>query len=168
MYKKTTVAGVLFAALYGAAFIASGYLFFIGTTFSGGPGLDGSAFGEILGKLGDLVAVVVIFIAVVFAVIAVLLLIGSIGIIKKGKKSAEDYAKKRAGTIVFIIIQGFVALVAGAIFGGGALGLIKNGDGGTAEIPVYLVAIPVVVIVGLALLIADAVKNTKDLETVRL
>jgi hypothetical protein len=156
MYKKTVIAGGLFTALYGAALVLSGLLFWTGLMILKTPEGLPDGWAQIFGMLGALVGGVVILLAVLIGIVALIFFLSSVGIIKKAL-SESKYKKKRLGTIVFLVGQGLVAVVA-IVFG---IASIAQDAAVVAE-SIILAAIPAVIIAGMVLIILDLVKDGKE------
>jgi hypothetical protein len=161
MYKKTMIAGILFAALYVAAIAGVFVLFAAGI----GMIVGGQAASEDLagaGFFGGVAGGVTIFLSVVLGAISGLFLFGSIVIAKRGKNSAsaKEYNEKTKGTTVFLVFQGIIALLTLVV---ALLGSIQVGES-VSQVPIYFIAIPIVLITGLVLVILDITKSKKELK----
>jgi hypothetical protein len=161
MYKKTIAAGILFAAVYVAAFVGVLVLFSAGIGMIVG-GQDASGDLAISGLLGEIAGGVTIFLSIVFGVISGLFLFGAIAIVKRGKNSASarEYNEKAKGTTVFLVFQGIIALLTLV----GVLAGLGQAGGDSSQVPIYLIAVPIVLIAGLVLIILDIVKSKKELQ----
>lgn len=178
MYRRTALAGVLFAVLYAAAFVLSGFLFFLGVMILSGGGdvaawfagvnyggmeiIIGFPIALLVGVAAIVIGMITIAVSILFISISISAFFNSIGIIRKGMTAdAKTYREKRFGTVFFVVCNIFVALcilvvdVYAALTTGEVVGLGAS---------LFVLA---VVITGIALIAADLSKNKKDLAKIK-
>jgi hypothetical protein len=164
MYKKTTAAGVIFLIGYIALTLIGIGLVFVGILMYASltTGADDSLFDKMGVNLSTLVATVIFIISAVCIFGGIVLSVLSGKMIKAGKKSATQYKAERKTIIVFTVIQAILAAGATAFVAAGKAGLLKSGNQ-VVPVPDSYFAIPVFLILGVILLVADLIKNSKEI-----
>jgi hypothetical protein len=150
MYKKTAAA--LFTVIYGLIFIPSAVLCI----------LCASAVAPSAGQIGAGLGVLFAMLFGAVAVVAFLFLLGSIRVIKHGKKSASanEYRKKVFGTVFFVAVQ-LIAALAGLLVAALFAGFEE--DAFYPYAACFLCAAALLAL-GSALIICDIVKNKREIK----
>ncbi|MDR2090366.1 MAG: hypothetical protein LBP62_01735 [Clostridiales bacterium] len=168
MYKRTKIAGMLIELCYTAAGAFSIYVFAgLLADMVQTPPLSqydgcGETIGGIIVKSGQVMGVLFIF--SIFGCIWAPSLVASVILIKRGDMDAKGYKNSRGKTIVFIVVQGIAAFCLADFASIGVLSLIRGDDH-----PLFstFFAVPSVIIAtGVALIILDLIKNSKDLKRI--
>ncbi|MDR2090365.1 MAG: hypothetical protein LBP62_01730 [Clostridiales bacterium] len=174
MYKRTLAAGILLTVCYGAAAVFGVYVFAgLLADIAQMPPLSpyddcGSIINGIALRSGYAAAVTLVISFVV--VILLPFLLASMALIKRGGMDAKEYKNSLGKTIAFVIFQGITAfcLADFALLGiRSLLGRLDPPLFGTLGYFFASFAVPSVIIAtGVALIILDLIKNSKDLQRI--
>jgi predicted small integral membrane protein len=170
MYKRTKIAGILFTAIHGTAFIFACKPFYESIMLFSGIG---ETFKDnfFAGFAALFFFTIITLFALVFPMVPFGFLLSSIGIIKKGKKSvsAKDYEWKRPGTKTFVFFQcAAIPLLLMSVASYASSGLKPPyGIWFFLTLAGVWAGILAVMITGIALIVADLSKNTKDLAKIK-
>jgi hypothetical protein len=154
MYKRTKIAGILFAVLYAAAFAA-----LLGLAVA----LFASAFS--VSNFSVPILIIILFAIIMTVALSFLFFLpfwASVIVAKKGRKSvnAEAYRKKLPGTIAFTVVHGLVALDLSA-------SILFFWESLYINYFIVLSCVWAVTVTGTVLIILDIVQNKKDLAKIK-